>query len=361
MARKGQGSLYRPTYTDRHGDKKESKVWWISYPDGKGGNVRESAKTTVKKEAQALLNQRLAKPGTAITTGFRFEELVQLVLTDYTTKGRKSRPKTKNLLARFSGRPAGGIGSDEFARYAAERIEGGAAPATVNRELAVVRRGYRLAARYKKVSEIPVIEMLPENNARKGFMESDEFEKLCECLPDYIRPLASVAYFTGWRKGELLSRRWCHVDFEAGWIRLEPGETKNGKGRQFPLIPPLRAVLEEQRRRKLEAELKTGRIVDALFFRFESGAPIRCFREVWKSATKRAGVPGRLFHDLRRTAARNMLRSGLSEHEAMQFTGHETPHIFRRYAIQDETTLKEAGTKYAAHFEQPSKTRQRRA
>src|SRR5215510_5797037 len=54
-------------------------------------------------------------------------------------------------------------------------------------------------------------------------------------------------YITGWRvKSEILTRQRSHLDLDAGWIRLEPGETKNGKGRMFPLTPRLRAVLEAQ-------------------------------------------------------------------------------------------------------------------
>jgi len=365
MARKGQGSLYRPMYTDRHGEKKASKVWWISYPDGKGGQRRESTKRTVKKEAQAILNQRLANPETAEPPAtVTFDALIQLVLDDYRANGQKSLPSTWHPLAAFGGKQAASIRNADIVRYRGDRLEAGAAPATVNRELAVIRRAFRLGKDSDMVRDIPSIKMLKEQNVREGFLEPEEFERLRECLPDYLRPLADVAYLTGWRKGELLSRCWRHVDFEAGWIRLEPGETKNGKGRQFPLIPPLRAVLEEQRRRKLEVEKRTGRIIDPVFF-YPDGKPIRYFRVAWANAIKDAGLPGLLFHDLRRTAARNMLRSGLSEHEAMKFTGHETAHIFRRYAIADEVTLNESGAKYSAFVErrtaQLSKTHQRRA
>src|SRR5690606_32893846 len=180
--------------------------------------------------------------------------------------GRKSTPSTWHPLAAFGGRPAGSIRTRDITRYVRERRNAGAANATINRELALIRRAYRLAIKHEMVNGMPSISMLEEKNVRKGFLEPEDFERLRECLPDYLRPLADVAYLTGWRKGELLSRCWRHVDFEAGWIRLEPGETKNEEGRQFPLIPPLRAVLEEQRRRKLEVELRTGRIIDSVFF-----------------------------------------------------------------------------------------------
>ena len=59
-----------------------------------------------------------------------------------------------------------------------------------------------------------------------------------------LKAVFEVAYITGWRvKSEILTRRWAHVDFLSGWLRLEPGETKNHEGRQFPLTPDLRAAL----------------------------------------------------------------------------------------------------------------------
>ncbi len=103
--------------------------------------------------------------------------------------------------------------------------------------------------------------------------------------------------------GELLSRRWRHVDLKDGWLRLEPGETKNGESRNFPLAAAnLRAVLEDQYRQKLETERATGGIVEALFFNYETGSAVRDFRGAWAGACKRAGCPGTIFHDLRRTA-----------------------------------------------------------
>jgi linoleoyl-CoA desaturase len=80
-------------------------------------------------------------------------------------------------------------------------------------------------------------------------------------LPDDLQPVFAVAYLTGWRvKSELLTRQRAHVDFQSGWLRLEPGETKNAEGRQFPLTPALRAVLERQRARTLAVEKATRTI-----------------------------------------------------------------------------------------------------
>ena len=174
-----------------------------------------------------------------------------------------------------------------------------------------------------------------------------------------LAALASVARLTGWRKAELVSRQWRHVDFVAGWFRLEPEETKNRDGRQFPLIPELRTVLQAQRARVEAIQRKTGRVVPWVFCRLD-GAPVGDFKRAWATACIRAGffrvvgtdakgrpikVPTMLFHDLRRTSARNLIRAGISETVAMKLTGHRTRSVFQRYAIVEEGMLQEAGTR----------------
>jgi hypothetical protein len=163
-------------------------------------------------------------------------------------------------------------------------------------------------------------------------------------LPDDLQPVFAVAYLTGWRvKSEILTRQWAHVDFQSGWLRLEPGETKNAEGRQFPLTLALRAVLERQRARTLAIEKATRTIIPWLFHR--SGRPIKSFRRAWLTACTAAGLSGRIPHDFRRTAVRNLERAGVPRSTAMKMVGHKTESIYRRYAIVDEAMLKEGAAK----------------
>ncbi|MEE9207443.1 MAG: site-specific integrase, partial [Gemmatimonadota bacterium] len=186
---------------------------------------------------------------------------------------------------------------------------------------------------------------------RTGFLEEGQLADMLAHLPDHIKPMLEIAYVTGWRRGELLSRCWQHVDLGAGWIRLEPGETKNDEGRQFPIIPRLRRVLEDQHARKVQLEREQGRIISALFFDDRGRAVTKGqLTHIWIRARTLAGHPGLLLHDCRRSAARNLIRSGVAQRVAMELTGHLTASIFQRYAIVSEDQLSQAGEQLSALY-----------
>ena len=367
-SRRGQGWVYRPTYPDKKtGKKKQSKVWWVQYSIG-GKRERESTGTTVHGEAVRFLHQRLAERGRGISRRnlekVKFADLAAGIRAHYAKNRRKSARRLEtsliHLSAAFDGWRVVDIAEDVIDRYAADRLSDGAAPASINRELAALRRMFELGRRARLVGYTPKFEMLAENNVRTGFVDGAELTALIAELPPHLRPLASTAYVTGWRKEELLSRTWANVDFRSGWMRLEPGETKNGKGRQFPLIPRLRETLEAQREQKREHERSTDRIIEHVFFRYDNGNRIGDFRKSWKSACKRAGLPGLVFHDLRRSAVRNLVRAGIPESVAMKLTGHETRSVFQRYAIVDETMLEEQTEKLTDFYRETAAEAERK-
>lgn len=132
-------------------------------------------------------------------------------------------------------------------------------------------------------------------------------------------------------------------------MRLEPGTTKNDEGRVFVfrLIDELRTVLEEQRDSIKKLAHENGKIVPFVFHR--SGARVKSFRKVWENACVAAGCPGRIPHDFRRTAVRNLVRAGVPERVAMQMTGHKTRSVFERYNIVSEADLAAASERLGAH------------
>jgi integrase len=112
----------------------------------------------------------------------------------------------------------------------------------------------------------------------------------------------------------------------------------------------LAALLRRQRERTTEVERETGQIISPVFHR-RTGKPIKDFRDAWTQACKKAGLPGKLVHDFRRTAVRNLERAGVPRSVAMKLTGHKTESVYRRYAIVSEADLSEGVRKLAALHE----------
>jgi integrase len=183
--------------------------------------------------------------------------------------------------------------------------------------------------------EFPRISKLAERNVRKGFLTPEQYAKLLHHLPAHVKPIFQFAYRTGCRRGEILRLTWARIDFANNMVRLEPGETKNDGGRTIPLTSDLVSTLEALPR------------VNECVFTYR-GKPIKSIRTAWNIACKAAGMPDLLFHDLRRTGVRNLVRSGVSEHVAMSISGHKTRAIFDRYNIVSEQDQKEAVAKLEA-------------
>ena len=179
---------------------------------------------------------------------------------------------------------------------------------------------------------MPHIRKLPERNVRQGFFEPEEIEAVIAYLPSYLKNFVRFAYLTGWRKGEVAQLTWDDVDRKAKTIRLRPEGSKTARGRTIALTGELWDLIVHQ--------WKARGKVPWVFHRDEF--PIGDIRKAWKTACRKAGIPGRLFHDLRRTAARNMRRAGVPERVIMDIVGHETNAMFVRYNIVDESDTRDA-------------------
>jgi integrase len=357
---RGMGHVFQPTYRDKKtGTKKRVATWFIKYYTH-GRAHTETSGSTNRNVAERLLKKRhgdaqAGKAVGALVERTVLDDLLAMVEADYAANARRSADRIPYAAAHlrdyFGGDcKAREITSDRITAYLAHRLDEGAARATANYEQSLLNRGFRLALRAGKVALTPAISMLRCDNVRSGFFEREQFESVRRHLPEHLQSLITAGYLTGWRRGELLSRQWRHVDLErGGWLRLEVGETKNGKGRAFPInaLPELRDLLLAQRERISAIEKETGQIIP-LVFTNPDGSPISDFRKAWRSACNAASCNGRLFHDFRRTAVRNFERAGVSRSAGMSLSGHLTASIYSRYSIVDSGMLTEAVEKLAA-------------
>jgi len=165
-----------------------------------------------------------------------------------------------------------------------------------------------------------------------------------ENLPADLRDFVLFAWHTGMRKNEIRSLAWANVDGDI--IRLRAEDSKNGEPRLIPLVGEL-AELMERRRAARQFEIAGVPVIASLIFH-RAGEPVGDIRKSWATACRKAGVR-RLFHDLRRSACKNMLAAGVPQSVAMKISGHKTDAMFRRYAVSDETTVRTALLQTQAH------------
>lgn len=379
------------------------KVWWVKYYRN-GKAYRESSNSTKKMVAKKLLDRREGDIAAGKVPGILFErvtfdELADEFIIDYRINNKKSLDRAElsimHLREEFSGTKVPDITTPRISQYIAERmkwkckacgnkfhfngekhcpkcsnekLQKGAKNATINRELSALRRMLNLGAKQTppKVNRVPYIPMLKENNVRKGFFEHAEFIALREKLPGYLRPFVTFGYKVGWRDQEIASLQWGNVDLQNGIVTLKAGETKNGEARTVYLDDELKELFQQQwKNRKLNEKLTpyvfpnssgTGKIVN--------------LRKAWNSACRESGLgygyaitvkyvqkystnlpAGPIFHDFRRTAVRNMVRSGIPERVAMMISGHKTRSVFDRYNIVSDADLKAAAVKQQVYLE----------
>jgi integrase len=334
-------------------------VFWISYFVN-GRQIKESTGSSDEAEAQRQLKVKIGEvaAGKDVTPErATINDLTALVLADYRLRKLRDaatvnwridahiKPQLGSLLAsRFT--------PHQVRQYVALRRSESASDATINRELAIVRRGFSLALREEPplVRKAPYIAKLEEDNTRQGFIEFPEYLALRAELPDHLKALLVVGYHCGNRLGELRKLRWPQVDFEAREIRVEKSQAKGKKARTIPIYGDMLEWLTWQRERS-----KTD-----LVFTWKQPAKrvepkekaLGSHLKGWAEACKAAGLDGLHFHDLRRSAVRNMERAGIPRHVAMSITGHRTQAVYQRYDIVVDGDLKAAGEKLAAYHQQ---------
>ena len=224
----------------------------------------------------------------------------------------------------------------------------GAANATINRELAALKRMLNLGAKQTPplVDRVPFIPMLKENNTRKGFFEHDEFLALRDALPQYLKGFVTFAYKVGWRISEIANIKWSQVDRAQGIVRLEVGETKNNDGRTVYLDDELKEVIQHQWENRKFAK----KLIPYVFTNQKGDNRIKRFDKAWKRACIDSGIGVRLFPRFQADSRPKYGSIRCARKGGNDVSGHKTRSVFDRYNIVNDHDLKLAAKKQAEYL-----------
>jgi integrase len=326
--------------------------FWIAYyvkKAGKSVEKREPGGITEKAAHKKLKHRRkeigASELGVYTFTGpeaerVTIEDLLGSLEEHYRIEGReqkRSASHMKHLRDFFGCERAMCVTGARVQQYIRHRQDETAAHGTINRELHILRRAFSLAVEHKRLSKMHMPEfphLSEEENVREGFVEKGDIDAILSHLKDAdVRDFVAWAFWTGMRRGEVSKLTWAAFDRETSTLIL-PGKSAKTK-------KPRKLVLEGIYREMIARRL-TARRLDCQLIFHRNGKPMGAFRKAWASARKKAGVSGLLFHDLRRTAVRNMIRAGIDKTVAKKISGHRTDAIFDRYNITSDEDIRDA-------------------
>lgn len=348
---RGRGNIYRQP---------GSNYYFMAFYR-RGKRIRMSTEETDERKALKALNNKLAerdaenhggkKMLTPAQLRVKVSQLLDALKLDYKVRGKSGVRLLSNLKPLeewFGDYRAIDLTSADVDTFIDHALQHGrrkdsdkpAKPASINRSLQLLAQSFKLAIRAGTLNSAPYIRKLSEkDNVRTGFFSDAEFRNLRANLPAHLQDFILFSYLSGWRKGEVISLRWDEV--EADTIRLRGQDSKNGESRVITFETGELAELMERRKAARTFQTANGPMESDFIFH-KLGEPIGDFRKSWATACKLAGVSGRLCHDLRRTAVREMLRAGVHESTARKISGHKTASMLQRYNIQSETDIREA-------------------
>jgi len=208
-------------------------------------------------------------------------------------------------------------------------------PASVNRELEVMRRIFNLAMRDDRVEKNPCwkVTRLSQKNARDRVLSGEELNTLLKKLPQHAADIVAVGYHTGMRAGEIFDLTWDRVNLKEGLFILESEDTKTGDPRHVYFNGPVREILERVG--------KVRPISHNHGFTYHA-KPLKSIKTALANALEKTGIKNFRFHDLRHTWTTNARRAGVDRTVIMKLTGHRTLSMFTRYNSVDEDDAKQA-------------------
>jgi integrase len=352
-------------------------VYWIGY-SLRGKPFRESARTEDRKAAERFLRHRMKEVGadllgvrtfvTPQASRLTIHELLEALRSDFELRQIASPQNLCTIRkadAGFGTIRATDLTAEEVDAYIQRRQAEGAASASINRITQVVKQAYGLAIEREHLSRMPSIRHLSEKgNERQGFFTAEELAAVISHLPADLRDFTGWCAATGMRKSEATGLTWDMLNDDE--LRIPGNICKNRKARVLPLVGQLAEIIaRRQTLRPVEVD-GTVRMAKTIFHR--AGEPINEFRKSWATACVAAGLgkmvcpkchgegsertckkcevtttySGRIFHDLRRSAVRRMIRAKVDPQLAKKWSGHVTDSMLHRYSILTTDDMREA-------------------
>ena len=314
--------------------------WYFAWSH-RGREYRRSSHSDSRAIAERKLREVMKRIGAGYEASedrLTFAAMIERLKHDHLVKGHRANDlpvRLAHLEPFFKDLRAPEITTEAVERYVAQRLREKAAPATINRELAVVRR----AANLCELSRRPKIAMLREDNARRDFLSGADFQAVLANLPEDFRDPVAFMYGTSWRQGQVAALEWRDVDLAAKTVTARAETTKTGRPHTIPLTGEALAIVERAR---------AARRLDCPYVFHRGGEPLRLrggtspLRRAWAKACKDAGFAGHVLHCLRRSGVRNMIQAGVDPLTAMAQSGHRTMSMLSRYAIVTVDDLRRA-------------------
>jgi integrase len=304
----------------------------------KGERYRENIGPVSRTVAKEEVGKRKAKAAEGrLDMGPKIEDLVFEKVAEKYLEWYKANKKPnsytrhffseKHLSAFFGQRRLSSISAFLVEKYKLERRAADAAPATVNRELAMLKNLFNKAIEWKLAKTNPAskVAQFKEDNSRSRYLTEEEAKRFLSFCTGNLRLLIIMAMHTGFRASELRSLRWVNVDFRNGSITVESGYSKNGEIRTVPMTPDLHAALQ------VVYEEREKPASDAFVLLSRDGTAWKDWRSAYKRALKQAGISDFTFHDLRHCFGSYLGMNNTNPKAMMELMGHKRPEMTMRY------------------------------
>lgn len=294
-----------------------SNAWFYDFTHsgvryrGVGGTTKTQALRVLEKKRAQLLNleHEIERPKNPQIDDFSKKFLERR--KDHRSF-RRDVILVKHLLRKFNGQHLSMIRMEDVEDYKVWRKAEGVSNATINRELACLKRMYNLAIQWGDTKRNPVsrVRFLEEANHRDRFLTEEEAARLIHACADYFRPIVIAGLNTGMRLQEILNLQWQQVYVDESYIEIL--KTKNSEKRYVPLNNSMISLFSRLERQS-----------NYVFLGLR-GNPLQSIRKPWAHAKKRAGIEESFrFHDLRHTFISHMVMKGVDLLTIAHIVGHK--------------------------------------